>query len=511
MTRGLARLKACRALASLAVGALAATPLLLGRTITVDDDGPAEFRSIQAAINAAEAGDLVSVASGVYSENPLLDCALNKVGVSIVGADSASTTINGGGTNSVARIFDCDSTTRLQGFTLTNGKAEFGGGILIAGGAPVITLNRITGNVAASPLVGFYGYGGGIEVYNSDPLISDNLITGNTADSGGGIDVVCGSGGFVVECGVAAPGGSPVIARNQVTGNRAAFGGAVELYLTDAPIVSNNLITGNTASLPGLYIAFGGGIDVYYGSPVVINNTLVSNTSEIGGGISVFVIRNGNPTVANNIFYNNQASIEGGGMFLEVSSAQVANNLFNRNSPNACGGDSAPLCSTSGNLNADPLFVSVSGSDFRLRAGSPAIDTGLAAGAPPDDVRGQRRPLDGNFNGIVGFDRGAYEYDRNDVLGLRFSTATLLAWDAAIGATAYHLYSGDVLGLAGGGLSTCRDSEDSNRTDLAFTETRTPPAGTAFGYLVTAVIGGLEQSPGWNSLGFERTQTPRCP
>ena len=39
-----------------------------GRTITVDDDGEAEFTNIQDAINASEDGDTVRVWDGVYHE-----------------------------------------------------------------------------------------------------------------------------------------------------------------------------------------------------------------------------------------------------------------------------------------------------------------------------------------------------------------------------------------------------------------------------------------------------------
>jgi hypothetical protein len=41
----------------------------LARTITVDDDGPADFNNIQAAINDANNGDTVVVADGIYTGN----------------------------------------------------------------------------------------------------------------------------------------------------------------------------------------------------------------------------------------------------------------------------------------------------------------------------------------------------------------------------------------------------------------------------------------------------------
>ena len=46
---------------------LAAGGPLFGATLTVDDDGPADYNNIQAAVTAATPGDTVSLADGVYT------------------------------------------------------------------------------------------------------------------------------------------------------------------------------------------------------------------------------------------------------------------------------------------------------------------------------------------------------------------------------------------------------------------------------------------------------------
>ena len=56
-----------------------------------------------------------------------------------------------------------------------------------------------------------------------------------------------------------------------------------------------------------------------------------------------------------------------------------------------------------GNIDADPRFVSPETGDFRLQAGSPAIDTGSGTGAPRIDYEGRVRPIG------AGYDMGAYE------------------------------------------------------------------------------------------------------
>ena len=58
----------------------------------VDDDGPADFHSIQEAINAAGDGDIINVRSGTYYEN----LVLNK-SVALIGENKSATIIDGGG------------------------------------------------------------------------------------------------------------------------------------------------------------------------------------------------------------------------------------------------------------------------------------------------------------------------------------------------------------------------------------------------------------------------------
>lgn len=60
-------------------------------TWTVDDDGPADFQTIQEAINAASAGDIIYVYNGTYNEN----LYIQRPGVKIVGENLNNTIIDG--------------------------------------------------------------------------------------------------------------------------------------------------------------------------------------------------------------------------------------------------------------------------------------------------------------------------------------------------------------------------------------------------------------------------------
>ncbi|MGE3107719.1 MAG: right-handed parallel beta-helix repeat-containing protein [Phycisphaerales bacterium] len=59
---------------------------------------------------------------------------------------------------------------------------------------------------------------------------------------------------------------------------------------------------------------------------------------------------------------------------------------------------------------ADPMFVNPSQGNFALAPGSPAIDRGVALGAPTLDVRNRPRPADGDGDAVALPDLGAYEY-----------------------------------------------------------------------------------------------------
>ena len=119
--------------------AIVATTVRAG-TIEVPADQP----TIAAAIEAARAGDIVRVAPGVYRETIVM-----KDGVSIVGAGSDKTTINGSGRGPVVIAENVGPSGRLEGFTITGGSAERGGGMLNVRSSPVITSCIFRGNSAA--------------------------------------------------------------------------------------------------------------------------------------------------------------------------------------------------------------------------------------------------------------------------------------------------------------------------------------------------------------------------
>jgi parallel beta-helix repeat protein len=116
-----------------------------GRIWTVDDDGPADFNTIQAAINAAGDGDIIRVASGIYYENVVVNKS-----VKLRGENCSTTIIDGNGTSNV--VYVTKDNVEIKGFTIRNGMKGSGyyNGIWVYG------CNKITieHNIVESNFIG---------------------------------------------------------------------------------------------------------------------------------------------------------------------------------------------------------------------------------------------------------------------------------------------------------------------------------------------------------------------
>ncbi|MBL8840425.1 MAG: IPT/TIG domain-containing protein [Planctomycetes bacterium] len=290
---------------------------------------PADVSTIQGAIDAASPGDTVLVAPGTYVEN--ID--FKGKAIKVRSSDGASlTTIDGGQRDSVV-IFQSGEgrDSILQGFTITNGNAQ---------------------------------YGGGIRVSSSAPSILDNVVTSNSASTSS-----AGSNGGGIRCDV----GSPLIARNTISLNIVqGDGGGLSFESGATPTIESNVIYGNSAT------GAGGGVQCYDVAITITNCTVFGNNAPTGGSGILAVIQS--VTVNNSIVRSNtgeQLGAHDSGQFIVQSS-------------NIEGGWQG-----NGNVDVDPLFVDALGGDFHLSLGSPCIDAGdpLVPGLPLEDVDGQPRTL----------------------------------------------------------------------------------------------------------------------
>ncbi len=166
--------------------------------------------------------------------------------------------------------------------------------------------------------------------------------------------------------------------------------------------VGNNVVIRNNVFYN---FTHGWAIQRYSGPGAITNGlTIVNNTFAFPNpwrnGQIIIATGTNNLTIENNVFYQPTASgvwFETGGL----SNVTVCNNLTYGGTAFAGG----TANTATGNLdNTDPMFMSATGLDFRVQAGSPAIGAGLPLVMVTNDFTGAQRPTAG------GYTIGAYEF-----------------------------------------------------------------------------------------------------
>lgn len=218
---------------------------------------PDLYATIQAAIDAATHGDVVLVNPGEYIEN--IDFSGKAIRImSRSGPDM--TVINGNQAGStVTFAMDETQASILDGFSVINGNAVNGGGILCDATSPQIFNSIITGNTAT--------YGAGLHCSaGASPAVINNLVTANSADFGGGFSVYSAT---------------PIITNNTVVENTATYhgGGIYSTVLSDV-VTTNVILYGNTALL---------GNQIYLGDTVDFSTMTISYCNVEGGRDDAYV------------------------------------------------------------------------------------------------------------------------------------------------------------------------------------------------------------------------------
>jgi hypothetical protein len=216
---------------------------------------PANFPTVQSAINASSNGDTVLVTPGTYVEN----INFNGKAIALASSGGPAVTIIDGNHSGTVVTFNHSETASsvLSGFTIQNGfqNGGFGAGITITSASPTISANVITGNHAAAAI--------GIFVNGGSPLITNNTIANN--DQTGAGDGGIGGGGIAVSGTDTSPS-NPQIISNTITNNSVAAGGdggGISVTYFSSPLIQGNMIRAISAYNDG------GGISLdSYNSPV---------------------------------------------------------------------------------------------------------------------------------------------------------------------------------------------------------------------------------------------------
>ena len=324
---------------------------------------PADYATIQGAIDAAVDGDYVLVAPGTYRENLYLHYTEVKIH-SEAGADV--TVIDGGQAGHVVKFTTSQTgESELDGFTIRNGYSanpfgDYGGGILCFQAANTLISNcYITENRAY--------LGGGISCEGSYPMITNCMITRNEAMNNTG-------GGFYCDR------SSPIMLNCTISQNQ---GGGCNIQ-DSSPSFTNCTIAENIPreSDPR---SGGGGLSFNDSFPILIFCTVTENRSTWDGG-GIRCDPSSFPTLTNCIVWNN----------ISTSSSQDIHG-----SVDASYSDIKYGWPGIGNIDLDPLFVG--SGDYHLTVESPCIDAGIDASVH-EDIDGDVRPI------LAGFDMGADEY-----------------------------------------------------------------------------------------------------
>jgi len=284
-------------------------------------------RTISYALNSrASGGDTIRVAQGVYTENLTVDKQVTLEGgyESVAwtrNIDAYKTTIDGGGSTvnqSVVRFEEDSDGAVLDGFTIQNGVAEYGGGIHITGANIVVQDCVVTENVANYK-------GGGIHVSNSDVLISNTRVLSNEVHNnfGGGIHVAGANAQVEIrDC---------LVANNR--GADFGGGGIVIDWYASATIANSEIIS-NTCPTPN---DGGGGIRVNnHASAEIQDNFIAYNQADSGGGIGV--TDHSTASITGNQILSNTVIYGGGGIGVYECRVAIGHNIINWNAARGAAG-----------------------------------------------------------------------------------------------------------------------------------------------------------------------------
>jgi parallel beta-helix repeat protein len=308
------------------------------------------FSSIQAAVNAAVAGDTVQVNPGVYIEQVIIPTSLtlqgNGAGTIIVAPPGTLTTTLG--FNSIVTISNA-ATVNINNMTIEGPNSTIDAGIYVAGGATA----NITGTTVANinQGIGVLGVQTGVGVQvgsSSDPVevanatitnctITDyqksGIITGGlgtnvtitgTTVTGVGPTSLTAQNGVQISAGTTADMSNDTISGNEYNGTSGgddptadaqAFG---ILNLNDGGTFTGNTISGNDAGI----LSTNTGAT----ATAISGNTLVNNRYE---GI---LLQEGTATVSNNTISDNNIGVavtSFGGDTVNAVGTLVSNNITN--------------------------------------------------------------------------------------------------------------------------------------------------------------------------------------
>ena len=315
---------------------------------------PAEFATIGAAVEAADEGDTILVADGIYSGPGNRDIVIEGKPIIMSENGPEVTVIDCGGSESEPHQgfiigSDFGPETKIDGFSIRNAYVPTIGGAIKCSNSSLIISNCIFENNYALR-------GGGISIYGSTPVITNCFFRQNIAIEGGAMYF----GNYAM----------PTIDECYIENNNAVTGGGIYSNLSQ-PLMQNSVVSENSADNGGGYYnkMLGG---------TIINSNFCMNSSSNGAAIllssdaNTLLIENSiiafntlgegiyctNPDRAPTLYCTDIFGNEGGDWTGGIEEQQGLNN----------------------NFSADPLFCNMVIGDYSLYFTSPCAPANSACG-----------------------------------------------------------------------------------------------------------------------------------
>jgi len=340
---------------------------------------PADKTTIQGGINVAVNGDTVLVADGTYTGAGNRDIDFGGRAIVVMSENGPEATIidcqrAGRGFHFHSRE---NSTAVLQGFTITNGYHDQGGGMFIHNSSPTIANCTFSLN-ETSPTR--HGGGGGMQNFLSSPTITNCTFTDNhSALRGGGMYNHRFS--------------SPTITNCTFIGNSAGYdGGGMGNDDSSNPTITNCVFSQNE-----IIDGYGAGMFNELSDPIITNCTFSRNSVGLSDGGGMYNLAS-DPTITNCTFTENHAGHDGAGMYNYLSNPIITNCIFwydigheiystVASDPIVTYSDVMRGYPGEGNIDAAPFFTGPENNDYHLELDSPCVDAGdpliLDACIPP--------------------------------------------------------------------------------------------------------------------------------
>ncbi|MCH2134749.1 MAG: right-handed parallel beta-helix repeat-containing protein [Phycisphaerales bacterium] len=355
----------------LLIASLIGTSLLLAGTASAATiHVPADYLTIQDAIDVAINGDEIVVAPGTWtgtgnnvvdflgksitvrsSNGPgvtVIDGQGVRRGVAFTGGETSDSVIKGF-TIRNGRITDpnindegagiwcaTDTAATIIGCTIIDNVAWGGGGVMLRGTNTMtdctIMNNNTPDNTSAN------GYAGGMYCLSNTSIVTNCEIIGNGSYWGGGavfmysdsqfINCTISGNSSVQGGGVYIRNQSPTLNQCNIYGNTAQSGGGAYLFLNATPIFVDTVISDNFAT------GFAGAVAAYQLGQAIFENCIVSYNHSAGNAGAFWIFGStSNMVITNCRITSNSAGGIGGGLYSDMGLVTLTETLVCDNTP----------------------------------------------------------------------------------------------------------------------------------------------------------------------------------